>query len=318
MDAIKTFCESRDILSFRNIPENEREILYSLAKQAYDKNIGDKITEETIITFWEILNNKSSLVQFVEDETRNNDDQEVNEEIVQEINEEVNEEEEIDQEIMKRRLVEKNKIYNEINTLNVYIERNNRTIENYKGKKDLFYARKRVDLSGANENYKDEIQDLRNKLDQIDRGVYDKRINEEYKQSVLKIKRAGKRKGHAPIDGIVKPNFRLNMKNQTKRNGASTVVNKTKRGEVKEIKKFKYELNEKNYEKGLQHYNRAWEKLGQQYKDKLKKMPNNKGYKFNDVIFYGELPSILGEKTKIEILGRVGIDYEQGKKFIFY
>lgn len=182
-----------------------------------------------------------------------------------------------------RRTTEKNRIRDEIRRTESYIENDKNAIDRLRHQTtNLEYTKNYISkLKQKNVERENNLVDLNQRLKDVDSGLIDNELDNEYKQNKEEIKR----------------------KNQ---------ITKVKKEHEFEVKKEKILQSKKFYEstrssdiKGRQlareidrtykYYLRTCNTIPDYMLKKLKEMPNNKGYIWRGIQCYGELPEEPGQ-----------------------
>ena len=129
----------------------------------------------------------------------------------------------------------------------------------------------------------DRIKECEEKIVLLDKGQLDQEINDELSKNTQDL--------------------RLQEKNAIKKKSDAQVAKKEKeeRGWAKINKENRENRNRgREVRNGYSYFMRTSNKLPNYMKRNLKEMPNNKGYIFRDIQFYGELPTEKGPRVLFE------------------
>jgi hypothetical protein len=184
----------------------------------------------------------------------------------------------------KIRLV--NNYINKINEIKVNITRAEEALHNLvrSGMEKSFIESSKLKNKEKIERYNQEIFDLDSEITLIKQGHKDTEIQEQ-------------------IEKNKKENSLLFQKNKVEnaKNKADYIL-KSKES-FQKIRKYTYEMNtdnggkykEKEWDRSLYHYYKALDRVPEYILKNLRDMPNNKGYRFMGVDFFGKLPAKTGE-----------------------
>jgi hypothetical protein len=202
------------------------------------------------------------------------------------------------EQLNKLKIIKRNEIFNKIKEIESFINRNNQTIERIvKNTLESNNTYNLTKLKKNNENFKLEIGELNSTLNSLSKHDLDddllKQIN--ISKNVKKIK-----------------------KDKEEKLDEETLNNKKKSiSFFKNEKQSDRENNvEKEHERTLKYFYSVSDSLPDYMKDKLKKMPQNKGYIWRGVNFYGYLPYEDGKPiTMFERINGVNYvhEYNNGK-----
>lgn len=171
----------------------------------------------------------------------------------------------------KLRLTEKNRITNEIKTVEVSLKRSQATLDRLKGQDASVFTKTQIEkLSTLIVEYKKKMEELEQKIVDVGAGKLD---SELYNSNSNVIKTIQKK------DEVTKR--KKKDKEDEKKNDSELLkkhYEKTKR----------YEFSESFWEKEERRYYKNCDSLPQWIRDKLKDMPSNKGYIWRDLWFFGE------------------------------
>lgn len=186
----------------------------------------------------------------------------------------------------------RNNIHLQISTSENIIKRSNDTITRLKYSEYITeYVKIQIDnLRKIIEDKTELVEKLRYDLSELDRGLKDVDIKEEQLENNRKLK--------------IKEDERLFLKGEKKK-----YKEENKEKSKKYWKKIVSDArsnrqNKRDIRYCYKHYNRAVDSLPNYMKNNLSEMPNNKGYIWRGVYFYGDLsynerqPRLLFEKMK--------------------
>ena len=175
------------------------------------------------------------------------------------------------------RLSVKNNTKIEIRNLKKILEKAEKTLFNLRQQKySEFIKNKIIKLEDKIISSKENIKKLSKKLSDIDKGLLDDEIEanieNENKEMEEKIKLKKKRK-----DEVTK------FKNERKK-----ISKEYYESHRQSSRKQRY--NQRGWKSCYNYYTRTSARLPNYMKKNLENMPNNKGYYWRDIAFYGELP----------------------------
>lgn len=163
---------------------------------------------------------------------------------------------------------------NELNKLNTSIkilqksqERDEETIGRYRGMKSSeFYLGKISELKNKIQERVDEIEDIQNRIMNVSTGLLDDELTKQVETSTSKFKQKNS------ISRVKKDNIKKNKQDNNEK-----------------LMKY-YKSNKKqyvNYNREYNYYVKKCNSIPKHLMKNLKNMPNNKGYIFKNVYFYG-------------------------------
>ena len=194
----------------------------------------------------------------------------------------------------EKRRVQKNKIINEIKSIEVLLTRSSDTITRLRESDtsdDFEYVKNQI---GKHKCLIEEktllLENLKDELISIETGLKDNEINKEYEEEKIKN------------DKII--NDKINQKiNKRKERESNKELSKIyKQNVIAESRDYRQYQKEMSY--AHKYFNKVCEQLPDYMIKNLSEMPNNKGYIWRGVHFYGDLeiqpnePMILFEKQK--------------------
>lgn len=187
-----------------------------------------------------------------------------------------------------RRRVHKNRINNEIREIESFITRSEETIKRIKNTNmGVEYINNQINKLKIVITEKNKL--LENKkieLNDLSAGLLDTVINEEYKKNSLIQKQA-----------------KIERKKQKKTNDdekkqKKEISQRYWKGIISES--LSERQKEKDYKYGLKYFNKICDQLPDYMKKSLSEMPNNKGYIWRGIYFYGDLPQQPGPHVMFE------------------
>ena len=171
----------------------------------------------------------------------------------------------------KLRLTEKNRISNEIKTVEVSLKRSQATVDRLKGQEASVFTKTQIEkLTVLIAEYTTKVAELQQKIVDVTAGKLDSELYNSNSNVIKTIQRK---------DEVTKR--KKKDKEDEKKNDSELLkkhYEKTKR----------YEFSESFWEKEEKRYYKNCDSLPQWIKDKLKDMPSNKGYIWRDLWFFGE------------------------------
>lgn len=186
------------------------------------------------------------------------------------------------------RRTEKNKINNEIRTIQGYIKVDENTILSFKKIETTteFTHTKVVELRGKNKDREEQIIVLEERLFNLDRGLLDEELNDKKKQEEEENIKSQ----------LERDEQKKAKKDEKKNNRDKSTAFFKKKGKMR--REARYE--ERSADRGIYHYHKAIDTLPSKLKNNLKRMPNNRGYIWRGVHFYGDLNPDRGNTVMIE------------------
>ena len=187
-----------------------------------------------------------------------------------------------------RRRLRKNKIINDIRDTEIFLTRSSHTIHRIKNSQmGEVYVRNQIDKLKAAMTEKNElVTSLRKELFSVESGSMDNTIKEEYKENARKIKK--QREEYAKIKAAKKEEADEN-KDVCKQywKGIITASRSHRQKELGVKYAYKY-------------FNKVTDSLPDYMRKNISEMPNNKGYIWRGVHFYGDLPEQRGPRVMFE------------------
>jgi hypothetical protein len=188
-------------------------------------------------------------------------------------------------------LYQKNVLNNELKITRKYIENNQNSLSNLKKQKTSDYVLFQIEKLTKNiEVNNEKIKNLEERLEKINNGELDSllTINDNKKNELLEMKNKIQRSKN---------------KDDKKKSEELSIMSK---GYYLSSKKCdrNHRYQQKNAKRGYNYYLKVVNSFPDYMKKNLENMPNNKGYLWRDVVFYGDLPceknrnTVLFEKRK--------------------
>lgn len=205
------------------------------------------------------------------------------------------------------RIREKNNINNQIKTIKINIGRNESTIERLKSQdKSEFNSNQIKKLTEKNNNYKIELEELDQKISDINNGKYDSKFKDETDNAQVQIDK-NKQKMQKKIDdkNIKKEKEKMYIQK-------SYDMNKTRNYNDLSESQIRYETKR---------FFKLCDSIPEYIERNLETMPSNKGYIWRDLWCFGKLPEepgkplIMFEKCNNNILRIYEIDKKTRKIF---
>ena len=195
--------------------------------------------------------------------------------------------------IRKLRLSEKNNISNQLKTLQSYIKRKKETISRMrKNTPEMtnFIMKKISKIESEIYSHNEEIDELTNRIKQLQDGLLDDELLNVFKKNSNRQEEIALKK---------KEKKRLIDEDKKERKDRSQHFYTDQRDADRKFRRMKREYNKSNH-----YFNNVIDTLPDYMKANLKKMPNNRGYAWRGVYFYGDLPdeenglSVITERKK--------------------
>lgn len=185
-----------------------------------------------------------------------------------------------------RRTNEKNRIRTIIKDITCFINTDKSTIIRFKSLPQTDFNIKQIDkLTAKNQERDDTIQELTERLEQVERGELDSELEGEYLLMVEEIRK--KDNEHK----IKKQQESEHLKER------SEISKKFYKNEKTGDRQHRY--TEKDIDRSMGYFERACDSLPDYIKNNIKDMPNNKAYLWRDVYFFGERDEEPGEPVII-------------------
>jgi hypothetical protein len=198
-----------------------------------------------------------------------------------------------------RRRTHKNKLNNDIRDAENFIFRNEETIKRIKkSNMGVEYIQNQIEKLKIAVDEKRELLDIKEEeLVHVSNGLFDEKINDEYKENAIKHEKA--------VNDI-------------------KLIKESKKDELSEKKELssKYwegiieasrsqKQLERDYKYGLKYFRKVCDQLPEYMSRNLSDMPNNKGYIWRGLNFYGDQPDQPGPVIMFEKLkGDINIIHE--------
>jgi hypothetical protein len=176
----------------------------------------------------------------------------------------------------------KNETLDEIRDLERSIERCNQNISRLKTTKQTFNPRVLIERNQAElEEFKKQLETAHLKVDQIENGIYEDQLKQEFEENRKLIE---------------------NKASATKKKKEDSKLFDNQPQTRKKNSKPVYEKNfEREFDYAERHFYKDMATIPDNLLDKLKNMPNNKGYVWRNIWFFGEKPvSHIHEYTLYE------------------
>jgi hypothetical protein len=187
-----------------------------------------------------------------------------------------------------RRRTHKNKLNNDIRDAENFISRNEETIKRIKNSNmGVEYIQNQIiKLKTAVEEKREILAVITEELLHVSNGLFDEKINDEYKHNTDK---------HNKSVDERKLIVESNKDEMTEKKGLSA---KYWEGVIDASRAQKQQ--ERDYKYGLKYFRKVCDQLPDYMIRNLSEMPNNKGYIWRGVHFYGDLPEQSGPVIMFE------------------
>ena len=187
----------------------------------------------------------------------------------------------MDKKIDAKRRHERNRIYSEIQRLESYVRTNKATIERTRMSRviDSDFAIHQVKkLKEKNENHRENISSLKDRLSMLKSGQLDDEIKSEFDRNaaIIKEKDVARRK-----------HIREEKKIKEQKKKQSQEFYQATRESDRKFRRTKWEMI-----RSYKYYIRCVDSIPDYMIKKLNNMPNNKGYIWRGVYCYGNLPEL--------------------------
>lgn len=187
-----------------------------------------------------------------------------------------------------RRRLRKNKIINDIRDTKILLQRSEDTIKRVRNsqmgevyvKNQIFKLKKYIEEKNVVLEY------LQIDLDGVENGILDVEINKEYKDTQKKTQ------------VLLKENAKNSAIKKKEKEGKKEISNEYWQGIISESRSHRQKERDVNY--ACKYYNKVVDTLPSYMKSNLAEMPNNKGYIWRGVHFYGNLPEQTGPRVMFE------------------
>lgn len=189
-----------------------------------------------------------------------------------------------------KRIEEKNRLWNRIDLLNIYIKKDSSTIERLGLSEDSFKVNQVKKLSEKNNERKEEIITLKQRIIDVNGGLYDKELYDRSKNAQIYIDQK---------TDEIRTRKEEEKKEKEEINKQAHKYYKFTRESDRETRAKKRDI-----ERTYKYYMKNCNSIPDYMLNKLKNMPNNKGYIWRGIQVYGELPAeknaptVLFEKRK--------------------
>jgi len=194
-----------------------------------------------------------------------------------------------------KRMSELNKILGQIRHLRSCIKNDTSTIERFRriGNKEAYYT-EQIDIRiSKNIEREKEIKELENRMSDVKAGVYDQEFAKFEKISAHHIKMNIEDAKQKKDSDIQKKKEEINISKAFEQS-----IRRTDRN---------FEYKKREMDKSWQYFLKSRDTFPEYMSKKLKNMPNNKGYIWKSIHFYGERPSIPGDPVILFETQREGI-----------
>ena len=169
------------------------------------------------------------------------------------------------------RITEKNRVLNEIKTIESIIKRSQESLGRFKSLENTVFNRNQIQkLSDAIEGNEKKVVDLQQRVLDISSGKLDSEIMNSNTMAIKTIQKK---------DEVTK---RKKKDKEDEKKNDSELLKKHYE------KSNRYEFSESFWEREEKKYYKNCDSLPQWIRDKLKDMPSNKGYIWRDLWFFGE------------------------------
>lgn len=184
-----------------------------------------------------------------------------------------------------QRRIRKNKIINDIRDANIFINRSEETIKRIKNSQmgETYIKAQIVKFKNAIEEKQKLLEQLNKDIHAVSLGHLDYEIEQEKKNNQTRLKYIRKEKDKA---SAIKKEEK-DEKKEVFQNYWKGILNASRN----------YRQTERDVKYAYKHYNKVIDSLPSYIKKNLADMPNNKGYIWRNVHFYGELPE--DSKTRV-------------------
>jgi len=182
-----------------------------------------------------------------------------------------------------KRTTELNKIRDQIRQLRSCIKNDSSTIERFRklGNKEDYYTEQIKTRISKNIEREKEIKEFENRMSDVKLGVYDQEFAKFEKISTDKIKMNIEDNKQKKDYDIQKKQKEINISRAFEQS-----IRRTDRN---------FEYKKREMDKSWQYFVKSKDTFPEYMSKKLKNMPNNKGYIWKSIHFYGERQAIPGE-----------------------
>jgi hypothetical protein len=184
-----------------------------------------------------------------------------------------------------RRRTERNKIRNQIRQIQKYIQTDKATIDRFRHlNTNLDYNTAQIaKLAAKNTEREAELEILEQRSKDVDQGLLDEEITNEYVQSSKEVKRKN--------DDFKKKKIEERKEKKEKSDRSMAYYQSARQADRK------VRWNKRDADRAYKHFLRACDSVPDYMLKKLANMPNNKGYIWRSVYCYGDLPANKGQPT---------------------
>lgn len=171
----------------------------------------------------------------------------------------------------KLRLTEKNRITNEVKSIQTSLKRNKETLDRLRGQESTVFQKTQMEkISTILSDYTNTLAELEQRSLDVMLGKLDSELYNTNSSIIKTIQKKDEQTKRKKKD-----------KEDEKKNDSELLQNHYK-------KTNRYEFSESFWEKEERRYYKNCDSLPQWIRDKLKDMPSNKGYIWRDLWFFGE------------------------------
>lgn len=187
-----------------------------------------------------------------------------------------------------RRRLRKNKIINDIRDANTFINRSDETIKRLRRSQmgEEYVKAQITKLKDAVEEKKKIVEQLNKDVHDVTLGQLDDEIDKEHKNNKKRLQNIRKEKAKA---SAIKKEVNDENK-EVSQNYWKGILDESRT----------YRQKERDIKYGYKYYNKIVDLLPAYMKKNLAYMPNNKGYIWRDLHFYGDLPEQSGPRVMFE------------------
>ena len=187
-----------------------------------------------------------------------------------------------------RRRLRRNKIINDIRDAETIVKRSEQTIKRIRESQmgEVYVKNQTVKLKSSIEDKNKLIENLKKDLITVSTGGLDEEINKEYEKTKQKVQ------------FLQKENKKMKDTKMKEKNEKKEISKEYWKGIISASKIARSKERDLRYAK--KYYNKVIDTLPSYMKNNLKEMPNNKGYIWRGVYFYGDLPEQKGPRVMFE------------------
>jgi hypothetical protein len=186
---------------------------------------------------------------------------------------------------MNKRIEEKNRIRFRINLIETYIATDQNTIERLIMSNTNYSNIQTEKITAKKSERLAEVNALRKRLLDVDKGLLDSELCQEYKVAKSEMER--------------KTNDKIKKYNQEKNEKEQRSIKSQQYYQANRKNDRESNFKQKDMERTYKYYLRLCDSIPDYMTKKLNNMPNNKGYIWRGIYFYGNLPTEIGEPTVI-------------------